>query len=139
MKFTSTIVSLAALFSVASAVHVRYDEDYDNPIISLDAGACSNGANGLLTKGYTTFGSLPSFPNIGAAQAVEDWNSPECGSCWEISYKGKSVFVTIVDHTADGFNLSLKAVNTLTDGDAEEFGVVDAKATQVDPIHCGLD
>ena len=138
MKFTSIIVSLTALFSVASAVDVRYDEDYDNPKISLDAGVCSNGANGLLTKKYTTFGSLPSFPNIGAAQAVGVWNSPECGSCWKISYKGKSVIVTIVDHTADGFNLSLEAVNTLTDGNAEEYGVIDAKATQVDPIHCGL-
>jgi hypothetical protein len=138
MKFTSTIISLAALFSVASAVDVRYDPYYDNCETSLDAVACSNGPNGLLTKGFTTFGSLPSFPYIGAAQAVECWDSPECGSCWEISYMGKCVFVTIIDHTADGFSLSLEAVNALTDGHAEECGVIDAEAKQVDPIQCEM-
>ena len=138
MKLTSAIISLVALFSVASAVDVRYDPQYDNSEISLSAVTCSNGANGLLTKKYTTFGSLPSFPNIGAAQAVKGWNSPECGSCWQISYKGKSVKVTVVDRAGDGFNLSLKALDTLTDGDAEESGVVRAQAKQVDKSYCGL-
>lgn len=138
MKLTSAIISLVALFSVASAVDVRYDPQYDNSEISLSAVTCSNGANGLLTKKYTTFGSLPSFPNIGAAKAVGGWNSPECGSCWQISYEGKSVNVIVVDHTGDGFNLSLEAVNALTDGHAEDFGVVHAQAKQVDKSLCGL-
>ena len=141
MKLTSIIISLVALFSVASAVNVvnvRYDPQYDNSEISLSAVTCSDGANGLLTKKYSTFGSLPSFPNIGAAKAIGGWNSPECGSCWQISYKGKSVNVIVVDHTGDGFNLSLEAVNALTDGHAEEFGVVHAQAKQVNKSHCGL-
>jgi hypothetical protein len=138
MKLTSTIISFVALFSVASAVHVRYDDEYDNPKISLDAGACSNGPNGLLTKNYETFGSLPTFPNIAAAQAVEGWNSPECGSCWRIKFEGKSVVVTVVDHAADGFNLSLEAMNKLTHGHAKEYGVIDAEATQIDESYCGL-
>ena len=138
MKLISTITSLVALFSVASAVDVRYDTTYDNSQGSLSTVACSDGANGLLTKGYTTFGSLPSFPNITAAQAVAGWNSPACGSCWQITYGGESINVTAVDHAGDGFNLSLEAMNTLTDGNAVEFGVVSAQATQIDPQYCGL-
>lgn len=138
MKFTSTIISFAALFSVASAVNVRYDTAYDNAQASLSTVACSDGSNGLLTKNFTTFGSLPSFPNIGAAQAVGGWNSPACGSCWTISFGGKSINVIAVDHAGDGFNLSLEAMNTLTNGHAQELGVINAQATQVDPSQCGL-
>ncbi|KAH9026150.1 Cerato-platanin [Lactarius hengduanensis] len=138
MKFTSTIVSFAALFSVALAVDVRYDTAYDNAQASLTTVACSDGTNGLLTKNFTTFGSLPSFPNIGAAQAVGGWNSPACGSCWKISFGGKSINVIAVDHAGDGFNLSLEAMNTLTNGHAQELGVINAQATQVDPSQCGL-
>ncbi|KAH8991580.1 Cerato-platanin [Lactarius akahatsu] len=138
MKFTSTIISFAALFSVASAVNVRYDTAYDNAQGSLSTVACSDGSNGLLTKNFTTFGSLPSFPNIGAAQAVGGWNSPACGSCWTISFGGKSINVIAVDHAGDGFNLSLEAMNTLTNGHAQELGVINAQATQVDPSQCGL-
>ena len=138
MKLTSTIISLVALFSVASAVDVRYDTAYDNSQTSLSTVACSDGANGLLTKKFTTFGSLPSFPNIGAAQAIGGWNSSACGSCWQISFEGQSINVTAIDHAGDGFNLSLEAMNTLTDGLAEELGVIDAQATQIDKSHCGL-
>lgn len=139
MKLTSIIISLVALkFSVASAVNVYYDTAYDTYGGSLSTVACSDGVNGLLTKGFTTFGSLPSFPNIGAAQAVGGWNSTACGSCWQISFGGKSINVTAIDHAGDGFNLSLEAMNTLTNGHAEELGVINAQATQVDKSHCGL-
>ena len=138
MKLISTITSLVALFSVASAIDVRYDTTYDNSQGSLSTVSCSDGANGLLTKGYTTFGSLPSFPNIGAAQAVTGWNSPACGSCWQITYEGETINVIAVDHADDGFNLSLEAMNTLTNGNAVGLGVINAQATQIDPQSCGL-
>ena len=138
MKLTSTIISLVALFSVASAVNVRFDTAYDNSQGSLSTVACSDGANGLLTKGFTTFGSLPSFPNIGAAQAVGGWNSTACGTCWQISFGGKSINAIAVDHADDGFNLSLEAMNTLTNGHAQELGVINAQVTQVDKSLCGL-
>ncbi|KAI9437792.1 Cerato-platanin [Lactarius psammicola] len=138
MKLISTIIPLVALFSVASAVNVRYDTAYDNSQASLSTVACSDGVNGLLTKGFTTFGSLPSFPNIGAAQAIGGWNSTACGSCWKISFGGQSINVIAVDHAGDGFNLSLEAMDTLTNGRAKEFGVIDAQATQVDKGLCGL-
>ncbi len=139
MKFTSTIIiSLAALFSVASADNVRYNTYYDNAHTSLNNVACSNGDNGLVTKGYPTFGSLPTFPNIGGVYAVKGWNSPECGSCWKLMYEGKSIYVTAIDTNWNGFDLSLESMNTLTNGKAEKHDLVNAQATQVDAWYCGL-
>ncbi|KAI0263759.1 Cerato-platanin [Gloeopeniophorella convolvens] len=138
MKFTSAIVALVAFVSAAAATNIRYDETYDNPKGSLTTVACSTGVNGLITKGFTDFKSLPSFPNIGAAQAVAGYNSPACGSCWEITYQGTTVIVTAVDHAGDGFNLSLEAMNTLTHGNAVGLGVVNATAKQVAASKCGL-
>ncbi len=86
MKLSLSVISLVAFFAVASAVKVQYDTVFDNPKGSLSSVTCSDGANGLLIKGYTTFGSLPSFPNISAAKAVGGWNSTACGSCWQITY-----------------------------------------------------
>ena len=138
MKLISIIISLVALFSVASATDIRYDTTYDNAQGSLSTVACSNGANGLITKGYTTFGSLPSYPNLTAAQAIAGWNSPACGSCWQITYGDVSVNVTAIDHAGDGFNLSLEAMNSLTGGNAVQLGIVNGQATQIDPQYCGL-
>ncbi|KAH9067617.1 immunomodulatory protein [Lactarius vividus] len=138
MKLTSTIISLAALFSVASADNVRFNTFYDNPQTSLNNVACSNGNNGLVTKGFPTFGSLPSFPGIGAAKAVGAWNSPLCGSCWKLTFEGNSIFITAIDTVGDGFDISLAAMNILTNGQAQKLDVVNAQATQVDNSFCGL-
>ncbi|EPT02273.1 hypothetical protein FOMPIDRAFT_1022910 [Fomitopsis schrenkii] len=142
MRFTSALAAVALLFAPAalaqSQVTVAYDETYDNSDQSLATTSCSDGANGLLTKGYTTFGSLPDFPYIGAATAVTGWNSAGCGTCWQISYNGNTINVLAVDHAGDGFNLSLEALNVLTDNQAEALGRVTATATQVDSSVCGL-
>jgi hypothetical protein len=150
MKFFSTLVSslvLAVVPSVVLATQISYDTAYDVSSSSLDTVSCSNGANGLETKGYTTFGSLPTFPYIGAAQAVAAWNSPNCGSyifpykaqfitmltwistimaigtCWEISYQNTTITVLAIDHAGDGFNLSLEAMNNLTCAQAQKKSV----------------
>ena len=138
MKPSATVISLVAFFSVVLAVNVGYDPVYGNSQNSLSTVACSDGANGMLTKGYTTFGSLPSFANIGAAQAVTGWNSTACGSCWQITYGGKSINFTAIDHADDGFVLSDVSMNYLTNGQAEQLGVINAQATQVNESYCGL-
>ncbi|THH20058.1 hypothetical protein EW146_g1237 [Bondarzewia mesenterica] len=141
MKFTFALAFLALFVPSAFAVSVsiRYDEVYDNANESLTNVACSNGANGLITEGFTTLGSIPSFPLVGAAQAVAGWNSPNCGSCWQISASnGNSISATAVDHAGDGFVLSLQAMNDLTNGQAVELGVIQAEAVQVDASNCGL-
>ncbi|KAI9441944.1 immunomodulatory protein [Lactarius psammicola] len=138
MKLTSIVISLAALFSVASADKVRYNTFYDNPRTSLNNVACSNGANGLVTKGFTTFGSLPIFPDIGGASAVKGWNSTQCGSCWKLTYKGIWLHIIAIDTISDGFSISLDSMNFLTNGKAKQLDVIDVEATQVDKSFCNL-
>ncbi|KAI0692229.1 immunomodulatory protein [Cytidiella melzeri] len=141
MQFTLNailaIVTLS-LSAAAQSVSVSYDTTYDDAGASLDTVACSDGANGLITKGYSTFGSLPVFPNIGGAPAVGGWNSAACGSCWQITYDGKSINVLAIDVGRDGFNLSEEAMNELTNNQAVQLGRVNAEATQVAASVCGL-
>ncbi|KAF8264256.1 Cerato-platanin [Lactarius quietus] len=142
MKFTPTIITLAALFSVAHAdtQPVRDNSFYDNGQQSLNNVACSNGANGLITKGYTNFASLPSFPNIGASYIIGAWNSPECGSCWQLTYPptGVSIYVTAIDTVYSGYDLSVAAMNSLTNGQASQFSFIDVQSTSVAESFCGL-
>ncbi|CDO74206.1 hypothetical protein BN946_scf185043.g258 [Trametes cinnabarina] len=139
-SFTALILTFTALVSSACAVTVSYDQTYDNKSGDLHTVACSDGPNGLLTKGFTTFGSLPHFPNIGGAAAVAGWNSPNCGTCWKLTYAGtgKSINVLAVDHTDAGFNIALEAMNTLTNNQGVFLGRIDVTATQVAASQCGL-
>ncbi|KAI9069533.1 Cerato-platanin [Trametes sanguinea] len=141
MQFTSfTALVLAALVSSACAITVSYDETYDNPAGDLHTVTCSNGPNGMLSKGFTDFQSLPNFPNIGGAAAIAGFNSPNCGSCWKLTYAGtgKSINVLAIDHAGAGFNIALEAMNTLTNNQGVFLGRIDATATQVDDSECGL-
>jgi hypothetical protein len=78
MKFVSIIALLVAPFAV-SATRVSWDSVYDQGTESLYDVSCSDGPNGLITKGYMEFDNLPTFPNIGGS-SVASWNSPYCGS-----------------------------------------------------------
>ncbi|KAI5367443.1 Putative cerato-platanin, RlpA-like domain superfamily [Septoria linicola] len=135
MKFTAAAFLLAA---VASATTVSYDEGYDDAGRSLTAVSCSDGDSGLITKGYSTQGSVPGFPNIGGSWEIAGWGSPQCGACYTVTFEGRSINVVGVDRAADGLNLSKAALNTLTGGRAVEKGRVDATVTRVDSGVCGL-
>ncbi|KAG1731886.1 Cerato-platanin [Suillus lakei] len=143
MKLSSAVALLSAfaLPAFATQVNVTYDSFYDNAATSLSQVACSDGGYGLLTKGYTTFGSLPSFPNIGSIPELT-WNSPLCGTCWNLEYTTptgtlESIYITAVD-AAYTYNLSLEAFNTLTDNTGVAAGKVTATATQVATSFCGM-
>ena len=142
MKLILTIVSLAALFSVAYAdiEPVRVNPLYGNPQTSWNDVACSNGVNGLITKGFSTIGSLPTFPNVGGTFAVNTRNSPECGSCWTLTYEGtgRTIYFTAIDTAPFGFELSPQSVNTLTNGQANQSSVIYVQAAQVSESFCGL-
>ena len=138
MQLTRIVLALSALVSSALAVTVSYDETYDNKSGRLTTLACSVGENGLLTKGFTTFSSLPHFPNIGGAAAIAGWNSASCGTCWQLTYNGKSINVLAVDHAGSGFNIALGAMNTLTGGQAKSLGRINASVKQVSASSCGL-
>ncbi|KAG6864167.1 hypothetical protein C0993_009292, partial [Termitomyces sp. T159_Od127] len=137
MKFTSILASIVLLPAFTLGVTVSYDQTYDNGGTSLTTVACSDGPNGLITRGFSTFGSLPDFPNIGGAAAVEGWNSASCGSCWDLTYTNgqgvsKTISVLAIDHADSGFNIALAAMNELTGNQAQFLGRVDVTAVQVD-------
>ncbi|OBT78820.1 hypothetical protein VF21_02628 [Pseudogymnoascus sp. 05NY08] len=135
----SQLLSLTALASVVSAITISYDSGYDNKARSLTAVACSDGEHGLITrKHWNTQGDIPTFPFIGGAQAVAGWNSVNCGTCWRIDYKGRSINLLAIDHTDAGFNIAKEAMDVLTGGRAVELGRVEGVATQIDAKICGM-
>ena len=143
MKFLPFVISLAAILPAAYSVTVKYDNQYDNRDISLDAVACSDGKNGLLTKGYKTFGDIPSFPHICAASSVEGYNSASCGSCWALTYTKsdkttKTIYFTAIDHASDGFNTAGVGLQHLGGQQAVEAGHIEVTSKRVPGAYCGF-
>ncbi|CAG8897100.1 unnamed protein product [Penicillium egyptiacum] len=139
---TLNLVAAAPAPAAAETVSVSFDPKYDVGTSSLKSVSCSDGANGLVTQGYTDFASLPSFPNIGGAITIPGWNSPNCGKCYALHYSNgkvdKTINVIAVDTAPGGFNIGLQAMNTLTNGQAEQLGRVAATYVEVDAKACGL-
>lgn len=127
-----------ALPVLAQTESLSYDTTYDNSALSLDYVACSDGPNGLITKGYTTLGQLPTFPNVGGVYTVTGWDSASCGTCYEVTYGNNTLAVLAVDTASEGFNLSEEAMNTLTGGEAVFLGRVSVTAVEVAASVCGL-
>ncbi|TPX09384.1 uncharacterized protein E0L32_009428 [Thyridium curvatum] len=132
-------LSVLAAATTALAATVSYDTGYDDGSRSLTAVSCSDGEHGLITRyGWQTQGQIPHFANIGGSDSIPSWNSPNCGTCWQLSYNGQSIFILAIDHAAAGFNIALDAMNKLTNGQAVALGRVEANAVQVDVSNCGL-
>ncbi|KIJ23973.1 hypothetical protein M422DRAFT_237579 [Sphaerobolus stellatus SS14] len=141
MKFSIAAVTAILAFvgsSVADIETVSFDTVYDNGDNSLDIVSCSTGQFGLITKGFTTFGSLPNFPYIGGAAVIPGFNSPNCGTCWALTYNGVTINVLAIDHAGAGFNIAEEALNTLTNGQAVQLGRINASVQQVANSVCGL-
>ncbi|KAF1927410.1 Cerato-platanin [Didymella exigua CBS 183.55] len=138
MKLSISAIALG-FASLTSAISVSYDTGYDDGSRSLTALSCSDGKNGLITRyGWSTQASVPSFPRIGGYQGVEGWNSAQCGTCYGVTYNGKTIYVLAVDHTATGFNLAQAAMDELTNGQAAQLGRIDAQYAQVPTSNCGF-
>lgn len=143
MKFSAILSLILVPVAVQAVLTTSFDPVYDNVNGSLATVACSNGSNGLLTKGFTTFGSLPHFPFIGGAPAVTGFNSAGCGTCWKLSFTNSSNITTsinilAIDVATPNFNIALGAMNNLTNNQAEQLGRVPITATQVAASVCGL-
>jgi hypothetical protein len=140
MKLLPFTLSLTAILPAAYSDTVKYDPVYDNRNTSLTAVACSDGENGLITKGYKTFGDFPNFPHIGAAYAVEGYNSASCGSCWELTYtkNDKAIYVTAIDHADDGFIIAGTALKHLGGQQAVDAGHIEVTANRVAGSNCGF-
>jgi hypothetical protein len=65
-------------------------------------------------------------------------NGYQCGTCYGITYNGKTIYVLAIDHAASGFNLAQGAMDALTNNQAVALGRVDAAYVQVENSKCGL-
>ncbi|ORY10485.1 Asp f 13-like protein [Clohesyomyces aquaticus] len=140
MKFSGAVSAAALGFaSLSQAITVSWDAGYDDRGRSLTAVSCSDGANGLMTKyHWNTQGDIPTYPNIGGYQGIAGWNSNMCGTCYSVTYNGNTIYVLAIDHAGSGFNIGKQAMNTLTGGNADQFGRVDAVYSQVAVSNCRL-
>ncbi|KLJ10597.1 hypothetical protein EMPG_14047 [Blastomyces silverae] len=137
---TAALLSLSKLTLSQQVMTVAYDEVYDNANMDLLTTACSDGSNGLVTKGFSVAGDLPIFPRVGAAFSVESWNSPNCGKCYKLTFgeTGVEIPVIAIDHAGSGFTLAKAAMDELTRGRAAELGRVDMTVTEAAPEDCGM-
>lgn len=148
MKFFATVSVLALTTPVflarAQTYTVRYDTFYDNNLASLNTVACSTGQYGLITYGYNTFGNLPSYPYIGGAPQVQGWNSPNCGTCWKLTYTdphgGSSSVTFTAINTGDqgGYIMSFAGYDDLTNGNALTLDGVSVTADPLPESACGI-
>ncbi|WEW58123.1 hypothetical protein PRK78_003590 [Emydomyces testavorans] len=134
---TALLVPFSSAAAVGGSVTLSYDPVYDNPNLDLNRVSCSDGPNGLVTKGYRTAGSLPNYPYIGGVFTIS-WNSPNCGKCYKVNYNGKSIHITGVDHTDNGFNVAKRAMDDLTNGQAEHLGRIQVYYEDAPPSACKM-
>ncbi|KAJ2917969.1 hypothetical protein MD484_g2462, partial [Candolleomyces efflorescens] len=86
--FTTVTVLIALLGgSAVDATQIVYDDGLCTSTRSTLTVSCSTGANGLFTRGFTTFAALPGFPAVGGFPGV-GFNSTNCGACFEVSFPG---------------------------------------------------
>ena len=133
----SPALAIPANGNTSKTLKVTFDTFYDNPSTSLLSVACSNGDNGLISKGFTTFGSLPTRA-IGGSQFIAGWNSDQCGSCWKLTYKGKSVHLLAVDTAGVGFNIAKGTFDYLADASAQQAGSFEAAIESLPASGCGF-
>lgn len=107
---------------------------------SLETVACSNGANGIMVKyGMTTLDQL--FPYV-TASSFATWNSPNCGGCYQLNYKGKSIKITVIDQCQmiDGysthFDLSREAFEEISGNEGIHTGHFIATYSKISSGHC---
>lgn len=127
MKFLSALALLPLALAARTPTSISWDPVYGNGGQSLATVACSDGSNGLLTKGYTTFSSLPQYPNIGGSPTVAGWNSANCGKCYNLYYGSVVVKVRAVDTAPGGWNVNKAVLDKLTGGRAEAVGRVNGE------------
>ncbi|KAI9712348.1 MAG: hypothetical protein M1820_001561 [Bogoriella megaspora] len=140
MKYLSILLTLTtSALAATGTLSVSYDTGYDTGSRSLNAVACSDGVHGLETRyGYSVQSNIPNFPYIGGWNGIAGWNSASCGQCLSVTYNGKTIYVTAVDHNDQGVNLSQQAMNDLTNGQAVQLGRVNANVQTVDFSRCKL-
>lgn len=136
LLLSSAVAAAAAAAAAANTTLATFDTAYDDASLSLSSVTCSNGENGLTTKGYKTIGDLPTA-NVGGAPTIKGWNDANCGACYSLAYKNETVYVLAIDAAIGEFNVAQKVLDTLTQGHAQDFGSVEVEY-QLAEGKCGL-
>ena len=120
---------------VLATYKVTWNSKYDDPNGSTDSVACSNGPHGLAPE-YPYFRNFPDFPYLGGSYDTSHGSS-NCGKCWKLSYKGRSIYFTSIDSYGGGYSIGRKAYIALYGGTGGP-GSLDANAQSVPGHFCGF-
>ncbi|KAK6505198.1 hypothetical protein TWF481_007116 [Arthrobotrys musiformis] len=104
--------TLLLLVACASASVLKYDPNYSySRNLALTSFACSDGANGLITKFKGSVQNLSQLRSklkpgvqVAAHKSVTAWNSPYCGACFSARNPatGLSIKFIAIDVARDG-------------------------------------
>ncbi|KAJ8468838.1 hypothetical protein ONZ45_g17101 [Pleurotus djamor] len=131
---------LFATYTLASGVTIAYDKRYDSAKTSVSKSACGKRLETFL--GAHTYGSIPTFPQIGAADFITHIDHPSCATCGmlvHVDEEGTTHLINflIMDRsTTAPFVLGKKAMDRLTGGQAEKLGRVNATFRQMPNSFC---
>jgi hypothetical protein len=142
MKLATVMLSSVFLASQAVATDLRYDSNFDYvKNLPLTSFACSDGANGLITKtGAQTLGQLKSKlrPNTYvAAGGISGWNSPNCGQCWKgRAPNGASLQFVLIDKATPSVVMGEEAFKILSPSKTLQEGHITIYVTQLPRASC---
>ncbi|GJC80618.1 protein Snodprot1 [Colletotrichum liriopes] len=146
MRFStlSATVTSATLGAMALRVSLTYDTIYDEGKRSLSEVACWNpNVPGLFREANDWLVQENVAPGILAMPTITGWDDGDCLSCWEVRWEEgeRSRVLLAVDGSQKGFVTSLERMNSLTNGQAEDFqsvGPLEVSATRVGLENCGF-
>lgn len=119
-------------------ITVTYDPIYDELSRPLSEMACWDKDTGLGDDhGKHIQANVPCSMII-AIDTISSPKSAGCMSCWILEYEDRARPFLALDHADSGFVVSLGGMNSLTAGKAERLGRIDANATEVELLNCGL-
>ncbi|KAF8998241.1 hypothetical protein BDQ17DRAFT_1328894 [Cyathus striatus] len=142
MQFTnlSAIVLISTVISAfaqqTTTQRLVFDTRFDNRNGQVRNSICDR-----LATANPTYGSFLTFPNIGSSFSIQSYNSPSCGSCWELTHtrngESNTTFYTAIDSINEGFGMSLMGATNLTGYDRAHFpAYVPVQAREVDRSNC---
>jgi hypothetical protein len=140
MNHLSVLLGIATLFCSTSAVSVTYNRTYDGGSTPISQLACYKDGIGMIPDYINPEGkTISSFsPRIMGAEKIIGPDSSSCGSCIMLEYEDRARPFLAVTDAKSGIELSLEGMNALTGGRAEALGRIDATATRVALLNCGL-
>ncbi|KZT66742.1 hypothetical protein DAEQUDRAFT_729851 [Daedalea quercina L-15889] len=110
---TTLCTALLALHALGQTLYsISYDSSYDSASTSVDSVTCSSQ---LISEGYATYGSIPTFPSLGGSTNITGSNTSSCGQCVVFEFAGNFAGVKLIN-SAEGwdFVISEEAMDALT-------------------------